>query len=197
MRSKGDISLKKIIKYLQGGEYHEATVADVGDMDLLKTETKTDLVSAINEIFITGGQASGKPDGYDELVEKVEVIDSNTNSNSQSIADAVEDLDEAKRRLEQTAKEIENAKKQALADAQKAAQKAVDDYKQAREKLDNEIALAQKQLAQDIADKQSDIEKLNDEAGSLGKQLDTVRKDAEKTAEELSNAKLSQVHNPV
>lgn len=190
MRSKGDISLKKIIKYLQGGEYHEATVADVGDMDLLKTETKTDLVSAINEIFITGGQASGKPDGYDELVEKVEVIDSNTNSNSQSIADAVEDLDEAKRRLEQTAKEIENAKKQALADAQKAAQKAVDDYKQAREKLDNEIALAQKQLAQDIADKQSDIEKLNDEAGNLGKQLDTVRKDAEKTAEELSNAKL-------
>lgn len=190
MRSKGDISLKKIIKYLQGGEYHEATVADVGDMDLLKTETKTDLVSAINEIFITGGQASGKPDGYDELVEKVEVIDSNTNSNSQSIADAVEDLDEAKRRLEQTAKEIENAKKQALADAQKAAQKAVDDYKQAREKLDNEIALAQKQLAQDIADKQSDIERLNDEAGSLGKQLDTVRKDAEKTAEELSNAKL-------
>ncbi len=190
MRSKGDISLKKIIKYLQGGEYHEATVADVGDMDLLKTETKTDLVSAINEIFITGGQASGKPDGYDELVEKVEVIDSNTNSNSQSIADAVEDLDEAKRRLEQTAKEIESAKKQALADAQKAAQKAVDDYKQAREKLDNEIALAQKQLAQDIADKQSDIEKLNDEAGSLGKQLDTVRKDAEKTAEELSNAKL-------
>lgn len=190
MRSKGDISLKKIIKYLQGGEYHEATVADVGDMDLLKTETKTDLVSAINEIFITGGQASGKPDGYDELVEKVEVIDSNTNSNSQSIADAVEDLDEAKRRLEQTAKEIENAKKQALADAQKAAQKAVDDYKQAREKLDNEIALAQKQLAQDIADKQSDIEKLNDEAGSLGKQLDTVRKDAEKTAEELSNVKL-------
>lgn len=190
MRSKGDISLKKIIKYLQGGEYHEATVADVGDMDLLKTETKTDLVSAINEIFITGGQASGKPDGYDELVEKVEVIDSNTNNNSQSIADAVEDLDEAKRRLEQTAKEIENAKKQALADAQQAAQKAVDDYKQAREKLDNEIALAQKQLAQDIADKQSDIEKLNDEAGSLGKQLDTVRKDAEKTAEELSNAKL-------
>lgn len=190
MRSKGDISLKKIIKYLQGGEYHEATVADVGDMDLLKTETKTDLVSAINEIFITGGQASGKPDGYDELVEKVEVIDSNTNNNSQSIANAVEDLDEAKRRLEQTAKEIENAKKQALADAQQAAQKAVDDYKQAREKLDNEIALAQKQLAQDIADKQSDIEKLNDEAGNLGKQLDTVRKDAEKTAEELSNAKL-------
>jgi len=190
MRLKGDTSLKKIIKYLQGGEYHEATVADVGDVDLLKTENKTDLVSAINEIFITGGQGGGRPDGYEELVEKVNAIDSSTNQNNESITNAAKEVENAKAKLAQIAEDIEKSKSQALIEAQKAAQKAVDDYNEARERLDKEIVEAQKQLAKDISDKQADIEKLNDEAGSLGKQLDTVRKNAEQTAEELSNAKL-------
>ncbi|MEY8736419.1 hypothetical protein AB9M75_04010 [Lactobacillus sp. AN1001] len=182
--------MKKIIKYLQGGEYHEATVADVGDVDLLKTENKTDLVSAINEIFITGGQGGGRPDGYEELVEKVNAIDSSTNQNNESITNAAKEVENAKVKLAQIAEDIEKSKSRALIEAQKAAQKAVDDYNEARERLDKEIVEAQKQLAKDISDKQADIEKLNDEAGSLGKQLDTVRKNAEQTAEELSNAKL-------
>ena len=190
MRSKGDISLKKIIKYLQDGEYHEATVADVGDVDLLKTESKTDLVSAINEIFVTGGQGGSTPSGYDELVNKVDNLDSRTRNNSESIVNAVVDLEEAKKRLEQTAREIAETKKQSLIDAQKSAQKAVDEYRQAREVLDNKIAQAQEELEKDIADKKEDIEKLNEQSKNISDQLTTVKENAEKTAQELANATL-------
>ena len=182
--------LKKIIKYLQDGEYHEATVADVGDVDLLKTESKTDLVSAINEIFVTGGQGGSTPSGYDELVNKVDNLDSRTSNNSESIVNAVADLEEAKKRLEQTAREIAETKKQSLIDAQKSAQKAVDEYRQAREVLDNKIAQAQEELEKDIADKKEDIEKLNEQSKNISDQLTTVKENAEKTAQELANATL-------
>ena len=182
--------MKKIIKYLQGGEYHEATVADVGDVDLLKTESKTDLVSAINEIFVTGGQGGNTPSGYDELVDKVDKLNSKTSNNSESIVNAVADLEEAKKRLEQTAEEIAETKKQSLIDAQKAAQKALDEYKQAREVLDNKIAQAQEKLAKDIEDKKEDIEKVNEQSKTISDQLTTVKEDAEKTAQELANATL-------
>lgn len=61
--------MKKTIKYLQDGEYHYATVKDVGDLEQLRTKHKEDLVTALNELFTTGGNA--KPTGYDDLVKKV------------------------------------------------------------------------------------------------------------------------------
>lgn len=61
--------MKKTIKYLQDGEYHYATVKDVGDLEQLKTQHKEDLVTALNEIFTTGGDS--KTNGYDDLVKKV------------------------------------------------------------------------------------------------------------------------------
>ena len=63
--------MKKTIRYLENGEYHYATVKDVGDIAKLKTDSKDDLVAAINELFITGGEGPKKPDGYDELVDNV------------------------------------------------------------------------------------------------------------------------------
>lgn len=61
--------MKKTIRYLENGEYHYATVKDVGDIAKLKTDSKDDLVAAINELYLTGGTA--KPVGYDDLVKKV------------------------------------------------------------------------------------------------------------------------------
>ena len=61
--------MKKTIKYLQDGEYHYATVKDVGDLEQLKTKHKEDLVTALNELFTTGGSAT--PTGYDDLIKKV------------------------------------------------------------------------------------------------------------------------------
>ena len=67
--------MKKTIKYLQDGEYHYATVKDVGDLEQLKTQHKEDLVTALNELFTTGGDS--KTNGYDDLVKKVSDITSN------------------------------------------------------------------------------------------------------------------------
>ena len=52
--------MKPTIKYLLNGEYHYATVKDIGDIEKLTTAVKTDLVSAINSI--SGGGGSIPPD---------------------------------------------------------------------------------------------------------------------------------------
>ena len=57
------------VKYLDAetGDYEYATVIDVGDLDKLKTTVKSDLVSAINSIGITGNIPSGIQDQLDEI----------------------------------------------------------------------------------------------------------------------------------
>lgn len=62
--------MKPTIKYLLNGEYHYATVKDIGDIEKLTTAVKTDLVSAINSIV--GGAGSIPPD----LLQKVEDLES-------------------------------------------------------------------------------------------------------------------------
>lgn len=149
--------MKKTIKYLQDGEYHYATVKDVGDLEQLKTKHKEDLVTALNELFTTGGNA--KPTGYDDLVKKVNdtqttvnginntIVDVNGKiaANDEAIAQAKKDLQDALTQFQTFNDEIEQAKKDAetklanakqalkdefnanLADAQKANQKQLED----------------------------------------------------------------------
>lgn len=149
--------MKKTIKYLQDGEYHYATVKDVGDLEQLKTKHKEDLVTALNEIFTTGGNA--KPTGYDDLVKKVNNTQTTVNginntitdingkvvANDEAIAQAKKDLQDALTQFQTFNDEIEQAKKDAetklanakqalkdefnanLADAQKANQKQLED----------------------------------------------------------------------
>lgn len=149
--------MKKTIKYLQDGEYHYATVKDVGDLEQLKTKHKEDLVTALNELFTTGGNA--KPTGYDDLVKKVNNTQTTVNginntitdingkvvANDEAIAQAKKDLQDALTQFQTFNDEIEQAKKDAetklanakqalkdefnasLADAQKANQKQLED----------------------------------------------------------------------
>lgn len=51
---------KPTVRYFINGEYREATVADVGDLQQLRTSIKTDLVSAINSIY-NGEHGSSTP----------------------------------------------------------------------------------------------------------------------------------------
>ena len=64
---------KLSVKYLDAetGNYEYATVIDVGDLDKLKTTVKSDLVSAINSIGITGNIPSGIQDQIDEINQKI------------------------------------------------------------------------------------------------------------------------------
>ena len=50
------MSNKLLVKYLDPstGKYEYASVVDIGDLDNLKTQVKTDLVSAINSITLSG-----------------------------------------------------------------------------------------------------------------------------------------------
>ena len=149
--------MKKTIKYLQDGEYHYATVKDVGDLEQLRTKHKEDLVTALNELFTTGGNA--KPTGYDDLVKKVNDTQTTVNginntitdingkvvANDEAIAQAKKGLQDALTQFQTFNDEIEQAKKDAetklanakqalkdefnanLADAQKANQKQLED----------------------------------------------------------------------
>lgn len=67
----GGQSMKPTVKYLLNGEYHYATVKDVGDIDNLRTTVKTDLVAAINELIDGGSNSSDIKD----LNDKVDQID--------------------------------------------------------------------------------------------------------------------------
>ncbi|WP_461199373.1 carbohydrate binding domain-containing protein [Enterococcus sp. N249-2] len=61
---------KLIVKYLDPntGKYEFATVADIGDLDKLKTTVKTDIVSAINSIQLTG---TGNNDVLQEQLDEI------------------------------------------------------------------------------------------------------------------------------
>lgn len=47
--------MARLIRYLEDGVWKYASVKDIGDLDLLKTLSKADLVSAINELYEKGG----------------------------------------------------------------------------------------------------------------------------------------------
>lgn len=57
--------MKPTIKYLHNGEYHYATVKDIGDIEKLQTKIKTDLVGAINSLFDASGNIP--PDLQDRI----------------------------------------------------------------------------------------------------------------------------------
>ena len=69
---------KLTVKYLDAetGDYEYATVIDVGDLDKLKTSVKTDLVSAINSIGITGDLPGGIQNQLDEINQNINDIQS-------------------------------------------------------------------------------------------------------------------------
>ena len=64
---------KLAVKYLdpETGEYKYATVVDVGDLTKLKTTVKSDLVSAINSIEVTGDIPIDVQNQLDEINQKI------------------------------------------------------------------------------------------------------------------------------
>ena len=131
---------KKTIKYLENGEYHDATVKDVGVIEELKTESKDNLVEAINEIFLGGGK------GFSDLQQKV---DESTQA-AQNAQQATDNLQQAANNLQQRLEEVANsglsdeeARKiinQAVEDAKRAQAEALQAYKDAQKELDDSMA---------------------------------------------------------
>ena len=76
---------KLAVKYLdpETGEYKYATVVDVGDLTKLKTTVKSDLVSAINSIEITGELPADVQNQLDEINQNINDIQSGVLTESQ------------------------------------------------------------------------------------------------------------------
>lgn len=182
--------MEKTIKYLENGEYHYATVKDVGDLAKLKTDSKDDLVTAINELFITGGEAPKKPDGYDELVDNVadaiqkqqQMTDTITNmQQSAQLSDVeMEHMKQVQEELHQeylkAIKELNEAVDKAKADAADLDKKTSD----LQDKLDETFASVDKEV--------SDVHKqLDSESAGLRKDLDDTKTSLESTRKDLLN----------
>lgn len=182
--------MEKTIKYLENGEYHYATVKDVGDLAKLKTDSKDDLVTAINELFITGGEGPKKPDGYDELVDNVadaiqkqqQMTDTITNmQQSAQLSDAeMQHMKQVQEELHQeylkALKELNEAVDKAKADAADLDKKTSD----LQDKLDETFANVEKEV--------SDVHKqLDSESAGLRKDLDDTKTSLESTRKDLLN----------
>ena len=177
--------MKKTIKYLQDGEYHYATVKDVGDLEQLKTKHKEDLVTALNELFTTGGDAT--PTGYDDLVKKVNDTQTTVDGINSTITDVngkVVANDEA----------IAQAKKD-LQDALAQFQEFNDEIEQAKKDAETELANAKQALKDEFTDNLADAQKANqkqleDKVSAIQGNLDTTSNTLNDVKTQLTNAKL-------
>lgn len=178
--------MKKTIKYLQDGEYHYATVKDVGDLEQLKTQHKEDLVTALNELFTTGGSAT--PAGYDDLIKKVndtkntvdgissEITDVNGKivSHDEAIAQAKKDLQDALAQFQAFNDEIDQAKKDAETELANAKQSLKDEF-------NTNLADAQK----------ANQKQLEDRVAAIQGNLDTTSNTLNDVKTQLTNVKLN------
>lgn len=194
--------MEKTIKYLENGEYHYATVKDVGDLAKLKTDSKDDLVAAINDLFENGGENAGKPEGYDKLVNNVaDAIQkqqqmSSTITNMQQTAQ-LSDAEMA--HMKQVQEELRQEYLKAIKELNEAVEKAKADAAA----LDKKTSDMQDKIDETFADvnkEVSDVHKqLDAEAKGLHKDLDETKTNLEATRKDLLNStqEYGQVHSEV
>lgn len=169
--------MKKTIKYLQNGEYHYATVKDVGDIDLLKTSNKDDLVSAINEIIVNGvADGISQQDQLDKIKTDIRGVSADIAAKYLDLQSKISDGDATQASLRsQAIKDINGA----IA----AANAAIEEYKKANEE-------AVKATQADIDAQNNRIDRIDEQADALRTDLATAQTDLTKTKTDLSNAKL-------
>lgn len=203
--------MKKTIRYLENGEYHYATVKDVGDIAKLKTDSKDDLVAAINELYLTGGTA--KPVGYDDLVKKVtdniekqqdidKKVDDVKKDSEANKAEVEELVEEQKRKAEelrqsilrlnqlaekasQDAKRLEDNAAHLQDDIDKKFNSVSESVKQTNAQLDN----SSKQLQKELSDTKQDLENAKSRLQNNESGLDANRQQIQQAETELEKTK--------
>lgn len=177
--------MKKTIKYLQDGEYHYATVKDVGDLEQLKTKHKEDLVTALNELFTTGGDAT--PTGYDDLVKKVNDTQTTVDGINSTITDVNGKVVANDGAIAQAKKDLQDALAQF--------QEFNDEIEQAKKDAETELANAKQALKDEFTDNLADAQKANqkqleDKVSAIQGNLDTTSNTLNDVKTQLANAKL-------
>lgn len=203
--------MKKTIRYLENGEYHYATVKDVGDIAKLKTDSKDDLVAAINELYLTGGIA--KPVGYDDLVKKVtdniekqqdidkkvDDVKRDSEANKAEVEQLVEEqkrkaeelrqsilrLNELAEKASQDAKRLEDNASSLQDDIDKKFNSVSESVKQTNAQLDN----SSKQLQKELSDTKQDLENTKSRLQNNESGLDANRQQIQRAEIELEKTK--------
>ena len=180
--------MPKYIKYLNNGEYKYASVKDVGDLLQLKTSSKDDIVSAINEIIVNGVSAGDIGDGLttEDIVNIINDSDAVTDINK-DVANIVSEIQATKDQFnndtDQLRKELQERMDAVKADIQK----VIDDYqveqdKKNKEQAENIVNLQNEstQVKNDLAGTKEDLEgirnELLDDFEHLGKQDEDIEK---------------------
>ena len=182
--------MEKTIKYLENGEYHYATVKDVGDLAKLKTDSKDDLVAAINDLFENGGENAGKPEGYDNLVNNVADAIQKQQQMSSTITDMQQTAQLSNAEMAHM-KQVQEELRQEYLKAVKELNKAIEKAKADATALDKKTNDMQDKLDETFAsvDKEvSDVHKqLDSESAGLRKDLDDTKTSLESTRKDLLN----------
>lgn len=181
---------KKTIKYLENGEYHDATVKDVGVIEELKTESKDNLVEAINEIFLGGGK------GFSDLQQKVDESTQAAQNAQQATDNLQKKLDEVAQNVGLSDEEAQRIINQAVEDAKRAQAEALQAYKEAQKELDDSIAqfmeeqkTINSELEQAKDDIRGDIDQKNAEIEQINTVIENTKSDLTSTAAQLANVK--------
>ena len=181
---------KKTIKYLENGEYHDATVKDVGVIEELKTESKDNLVEAINEIFLGGGK------GFSDLQQKVNESAEAAQNAQQATNNLQQKLDEVAQNVGLSDEEARKIINQAVEDAKRAQAEALQAYKEAQKELDDSIAQfmeEQKAINQELEQAkdsiQEDIEQKNAEVEQINEVIESTKSDLTATSARLASVR--------
>ena len=181
---------KKTIKYLENGEYHDATVKDVGVIEELKTESKDNLVEAINEIFLGGGK------GFSDLQQKVDESTQAAQNAQQATNNLQQRLDEVAQNVGLSDEEVQKIINQAVEDAKRAQAEALQAYKDAQKELDDSMAqfmeeqkAINKELEQAKADIQGDIDQKNTEIEQINAVIESTKSDLTATSARLASVR--------
>jgi hypothetical protein len=158
--------LKPIVKALQNGVYEYVTVKDVGDLDQLKTNIKTDLVAAINGL-IDGGITGLGGMTSDEVNSIIDTAVSQSKSDLQGMIG------------NQSASDLEAARKAAEVLANKMLQDALDKVAELNTQMTTDIKAAKDELS-------ANLKAAQDEAAE---NLRTVTAQADATDQSLKDAK--------
>ncbi|MEX3625185.1 hypothetical protein [Viridibacillus arvi] len=95
----------RLIRYLENGVYKYASVKDVGDLSLLKTKAKSDIVSAINELYASGGANPVDPTDP-EIIDRITELEKESNAQSDKLKDQESKLDTIKKEYDLSKEDI-------------------------------------------------------------------------------------------
>ena len=155
---------KLAVKYLdpETGEYKYATVVDVGDLTKLKTTVKSDLVSAINSIEITGELPADVQNQLDEINKNINDIQSGVLTEAQ-VAGINQKITEGISSL-------------------------VIEVGELNAKIDDEIVKAKNELLGDVDQKLENVENdYNSKIGVISGSLDGAKADIDSVESDLIN----------